>query len=309
VSPGLPKSGISVTEKGDLKVLRYNKDRLVMLSVQGEVSPPGQRMPYRVGYDGVPRVVPGTGGVTYNVRIGDQACGWAGDHVEPGVSTKNKDENENAGYNTFSCVGNEAIVVSGDAKGAKGYVTGKHGGIEHVIIDFEPDVLEKLNIGDKVRVKAIGQGLELEKPSDVKIMNLAPNLFEAMNITLTADGRLRVPVACVAPAEIMGSGMGAASAERGDYDICTQDKDILKEYGLLGMRLGDIVAIKDMSSFYGRSYRKGAVIIGVIVHADSNISGHGPGVTTLLTSNSGSIEWVLDTKANIANYLNIREVS
>lgn len=294
--------------RGDEKMIRYNKDKLVMFSVQGEVSAPGQSAPYRVGHDGVPRVVPGTGGITYNVRVGDPACGWAGDHVEPGVSSKAKDTNENSGYNVFSCVGNQATVISGDAKGSKGWVTGKHGGIEHVIIDFAPEVLEKMSVGDKVLVRAIGQGLEIEGYKDVKVMNLDPGLLEAMNITITAEGKLRVPVACVAPAEIMGSGMGAVTAERGDYDICTQDKEILKEFDLEGMRLGDIVAIKDMSSFYGRSYKRGAVIIGVIVHADSMISGHGPGVTTLMTSNSGNIEWVIDKKANIANYLKIREV-
>ena len=36
----------------------------------------------------------------------------------------------------YSCVGNEAKVVSGDAKGAIGYVIGHHGGSEHVIVDF-----------------------------------------------------------------------------------------------------------------------------------------------------------------------------
>jgi hypothetical protein len=289
-------------------MIRYNKEELVMFSVQGEVSAPGQRAPYRVGFDGVARLVPGTGGITYNVRVGDRACGWAGDHVEPGVSTKSKDAGENDGYNVFSCVGDEAVVVSGDAKGSKGYVTGKHGGIEHVIIDFPPEVMEKMAVGDKVLVKAIGQGLEVEGLEDVRAMNLAPSLFEAMNLTLTSDGRIRVPVACVAPAEIMGSGMGANSAERGDYDITTQDKSVLREYNLEGMRLGDIVAIKDMSSYYGRSFRRGAIIIGVIVHSDSKISGHGPGVTTLMTSNTGRLEWVLDPRANIANYLKIREV-
>lgn len=304
-----PQKGIVDHTKGrTTSMVRYNKDRLVMFSVQGEVSHPGQSVPYRVGYDGVARVVPGTGGITYNVRVGDPACGWAGDHVEPGVSTKAKDANDNNGYNTFACVGNEAIVVSGDAKGARGRVTGKHGGIEHVIIDFPPEVLEKMAIGDKVLVKAIGQGIEIEGFPGVKVMNLAPNLLEAMNITITPDGKMRVPVACVVPAEVMGSGMGANTAHRGDYDITTQDKATLKEYGLEGMRLGDIVAIRDMSSDYGRAYMRGAVIIGVIIHCDSMIAGHGPGVTTLMTARAGEIEWVLDSRANIANYLGIREV-
>jgi len=288
-------------------LLKTNKDRLPIVSVLGEVSSPGMRTPYRVGFDGVPRVVAGTGGITYNARIGDPALGWVADHVEPGVSTKNKDEAANGGYNTLSCVGNKAYVVSGDAKGSCGYVTGTHGGIEHVLIDFEPEVLERLTIGDKVQVRSCGQGLEIEGHPGVKCMNLDPGLFERMNIREAAGGVLEVPVAAIVPAELMGSGIGAASAERGDYDITTQDAEAVREHGLDRLRFGDIVAVRDRSSFFGRSYRKGAMEIGVVVHSDSKISGHGPGMTTLLTANRGEIKPVLDPGANLACYLGVRK--
>ena len=36
--------------------------------------------------DGKGAVLPGMYGITYNVKCGDRAFGWAGDHVEPGVS-------------------------------------------------------------------------------------------------------------------------------------------------------------------------------------------------------------------------------
>jgi hypothetical protein len=289
-------------------VVSYNKSDLVMFSVHGQVSSPTVSAPYRVGFDGIARVAPATGGITYNVRVGDRACGWAGDHVEPGVTLKAKDPKDNDGLNTFACVGDEAIITSGDAKGERGRVTGKHGGAEHVLVDFTPEIKDKMTIGDNVLIKAYGQGLEISGYPDISVMNLSPELFEAMGLSVTAAGKLRVPVACVAPAEIMGSGMGSNTAHRGDYDITTQDPDVLKEYDLNCMRLGDIVAIKDMASDYGRSYRRGSVIIGVIVHADSMIAGHGPGVTTLMTCNTGKIEWALDKKANIANYLHLREV-
>jgi len=286
-------------------MLRTNRERLVMVSVMGQVSAPGVRAPYRVGYDGVARVGPATGGITYNVRVGDPALGWVGDHVEPGVSTKDPDETANAGYNTLACVGNRAYVVSGEAKGATGVVTGKHGGIEHVLIDFAPDILEKMAIGDKIQVRAYGQGLELLDFPGVRVMNLDPGLLDRMGIE-AVDGRLRVPVVGVVPPELMGSGLGSPTAERGDYDLTTQDRAALKEAGLGGVRLGDIVAIRDHSSFYGRSYQRGAVIIGVVIHGDSNISGHGPGVTSLLTSRDGSIEPVIVPAANIATYLGLR---
>lgn len=288
-------------------MLRTNQDKLPIVSVLGEVSHPVQRQPYRVGFDGVPRVVVGTGGIIYNYRVGDLAMGIAGDHVEPGVSTKNKDEDSNSAYNTFACVGNVAYVVSGDAKGAKGYVTGMHGGIEHVMVDFEPEVLEKLVIGDKVQVRATGQGLELTGHPGVRVMNLDPNLLQKMGIREVEGGLLEVPVAAIAPAELMGSGIGASSAERGDYDITTQDAEALREHGLDQLRFGDIVAVRDRSSFFGRSYRQGAIEIGVVVHSDSKLSGHGPGVATLLTANRGEIRPVLDPKANLAYLLGIRQ--
>jgi hypothetical protein len=138
-------------------------------------------------------------------------------------------------------------------------------------------------------------------------MNLDPGLFEKMNAKIAEGGVLEVPVAAIVPAELMGSGIGAATAERGDYDITTQDAEALRENGLEDIRFGDIVAVLDRSSFYGRSYRKGAIEVGVVVHSDSKLSGHGPGVTTLLTANRGEIKPVLDKQANIANYLGVRK--
>ncbi len=75
-------------------MLRTNEDKLVMISVQGQISAPACQP--RICFDGVVRVTPGTGGITYNVKVGDPAFGWAGDHVEPGVSTKNTDDRANS---------------------------------------------------------------------------------------------------------------------------------------------------------------------------------------------------------------------
>jgi len=283
-------------------MLRTNEDRLVMISVGGEISAPACQP--RICYDGVVRVSPGTGGITYNVKVGDPAFGWAGDHVEPGVSSKNKDEKGNSGYNTLSCIGNTAYVVSGDAKGAKGIVTGKHGGIEHVLIHFSKEDMEKMKIGDQIQVRAFGQGLELLDYPDVKVINTDPGFLHKMGI-VEKDGVLEVPVAHIVPPEFMGSGLGASSAERGDYDITSMETERLRELGLDKIRLGDIVAIADSSSFYGRSYRKGAVIIGIVVHSNSFVSGHGPGVTSLLTALNNKIRPVKVEKANIADYLNL----
>ena len=61
--------------------------------------------------------------------------------------------------------------------------------------------------------------------------------------------------------------------------------------------------IEDHDNHYGPHYKKGAISIGVICHSDSYTSGHGPGVTVILTSKTNAIEGVIQENANIANYL------
>lgn len=291
-------------------MIKTNVDKLVKISVTGEISSPTGPAGYRISAEGEPRVLPGTGGITYNIRVGDLAIGWQADHVEPGVSIKNKEKDNggwgaNAGLNSLACVGNEAVVASGDAKGEKGVVTGKHGGIEHVLIDFKPEILDRLMIGDKVLVKAFGVGLELLDFPEVKVMNLDPGLLEKMNLS-QENGCLVVPVTHQVPAAIMGSGLGADNVYRGDYDIQMFDEETVKEYGLEDLRFGDLVAIMDADHSFGRIYKKGAVSVGIVVHSACIISGHGPGVTTLFTSTKGLIKPQIDPKANIANFLALR---
>ncbi|GAI88718.1 unnamed protein product, partial [marine sediment metagenome] len=217
-------------------MLRTNKDKLVMISIQGRVSYPVRKGPYRITYDGKPVVVPGVGGITYNIKVGDCAFGWEADHVEPGVSTvvneEKRDKGPNCAYNILACMGNQARVVSGEAKGALGVVTGHHGGIEHVLIDFAQETLEKLCIEDKILVKAYGQGLKLLDYPDIKVFNLDPSLLEKMNIKEIGDSTINVPVTCEIPAKLMGSGLGSDNVASGDYDITTADKKMVKKYKL-----------------------------------------------------------------------------
>jgi len=293
-------------------MLRTNVDKLVKISVVGEVaSPVYGRAIYRISAQGNPVVLPGVGGITYNVRVGDLACGWEADHVEPGVSLENKENDTrfgrgaNTAFNVLSCVGNEAVVVAGDAKGAKGVVTGKHGGIDHVLVDFQPETLEKLMLGDKVLVKAFGVGLKLMDFPDIKVMNMDPRFLEALDPKPSGE-KLEVRVTHVIPAAIMGSGLGANQTYSGDYDIQLFDENSRKEFGLDDLRLGDVVAIKDADHSYGRIYKQGAMSVGIVVHTNCVSSGHGPGVTTLFTSSTGKIIPKIDVKANIASILGLR---
>jgi len=284
--------------------VRLNLERLVKLSVYGDISSPTIVSPYRVNSNGEGLVLPTLGGITYNIRVGDPALGWAGDHVEPGVSLRNKDRDESNALNILSCIGNRARVISGDAKGEIGIVTGKHGGIEHVLIDFPERVLERLNIGDKIQIESYGQGMEILNFPEIKVMNISPDLFSLLNIKEGSDG-LKIGVRKVIPAELMGSGIGSASSFSGDYDIMTQDRETLRELGLEDLKLGDIVGIKDMDDRYGRTYKKGARSVGVVIHCDCVQSGHGPGVTVVLSSSDNSLEFFEDGKANIAHILKI----
>jgi len=293
--------------------LKTNRDRLVKISVIGEiVSPVVGEAVYKVSADGEPMILPGVGGITYNVRVGDPACGWMADHVEPGVSLENRVTDQrmplaqSRALNVLSCIGNEAVVVSGDAKGERGVVVGKHGGIEHVIADFPPKVMERLVIEDKVMVKAYGVGLKLLDLPDVKVFNTDPGFLEALDPKIV-NGTLEVPVTHLVPAAIMGSGLGSSHVASGDYDITLFDEGTVKEYGLGDIRLGDLVAIMDADNSYGRIYRKGAVTVGIVCHSDCVIAGHGPGVAALFTSKTGKIRPVIDRKANIAKILKLRD--
>ncbi|NCO38009.1 MAG: DUF4438 domain-containing protein, partial [Armatimonadetes bacterium] len=61
--------------------MKLNASQLVKLSVVGEVdSPSVGDTPYRVSADGQPLVLVGSGGITYNVRVGDSVAGWKADH-------------------------------------------------------------------------------------------------------------------------------------------------------------------------------------------------------------------------------------
>jgi len=287
-------------------MLRTNVDKLVKNSVVGEINHPAVSS-YRLTPDGHSRMLPGTGGITYNIRVGDIAVGWEADHVEPAVTIKNSDNNANSGLNTLSCVGNEAVVISGDnAKGEKGVVVGKHGGAEHVMIDVPIETMEKLLIGDKFMVKAFGIGLKLLDFPEVIVMNVAPNFLEALSLEGDESGNLVIPVTHEVPGAIMGSGLGGSNAYRGDYDIQMFDKEIVEKYGLEDLRFGDLVALMDTDNTFGPIYRTGAVTIGIIVHSDCVTAGHGPGVTRLFTSSSGKIVSKINPDANIAKILNLR---
>ena len=93
--------------------METNGNRLVEISALGEIaSPSGGAKAYSISPEGIPAILPGIGGITYNVKIGDSAIQWEADHVEPCVSIRNKDTEENGALNLLACIANNAKTFS-----------------------------------------------------------------------------------------------------------------------------------------------------------------------------------------------------
>ena len=272
------------------------------MAVSGAVTTPavrpGQYIPHP---DGKGAVLPGMYGVTYNVRCGDRAFGWAGDHVEPGVSI---DDDGHSGrhhaLHYLNCIGNDAMVTSGLAAGARGVVVGEHA---RILVQFDDDAHDVIAPGDRVQVMTKGQGLRLEDYPGVALKKMSPRLFHAMGIT-EAAGRLHVNVAMELPVRIMGSG-AELNSEYVDQDLMSGDRALMAELGIDQMRLGDLIAIRHADHHWGRSYREGAVSICLCIHGDSIMTGHGPGILTLMTARDGEIDFTIDPAGNIATLLDL----
>jgi len=283
-------------------MIKTNSEYLPILSVQGKIQHPTLGSPYHVGRDGAARVLTPSGGIVYNAKLGDNCMKWVADHLEPGVSVKNDTTEEDDALNQFACIGNEALAVSGGAKGAKGFVTGKHGGVNHVLACFPHSDLLKMAVDDDVLIQAVGQGLAIDGFPDVLCCNIAPDLLGKLGIE-EKNGILEIPVAFEIPPELTGSGIGSVTSFSGDFDITTGDPRAVESLNLQELRFGDLVLLKDLDSFYGHEYCRGAVTIGIVVHGGSPDMGHGPGVTAIMSCKTGKIKGIDSQGANIASHL------
>ncbi len=291
--------------------VRSNVDKLVIVSAMGQIASPGfpglPASPYLLSSEGKPFLLPTFGGIVYNVSVGDSAYGWLADCIHPGVSIKLKDDNGNRGLNILSCIGNTAVVMSGEAKGTRGVVTGKSGRFsEHVIIHFEKESREKMAIGDKIVVRTKGVGMQLADHPDIKLKSCSPELLDSLEATTNDDGKLSVPVVGVVPPHLMGAGSGLNS-EGGSLHIQTADKAALAEAGLDDLKLGDVVALSDTDSSWNHGYRRGSIGIGVIGQGDSPRHGYGPGITVLMTSIEDGIDPMVTPGVNLKALFSLNE--
>lgn len=287
--------------------IKTNKDRLITTAVQAVVHP-ASSWGVSTTYDGKPKFAIGTASINYTVSLGDSAYGWASaDHVEPDVTIQGRDNSRasRCAVALLACIGNEAKVISGEAKGAKGFYIGRHAGSDDLAW-FPKDVLEKLTLEDTIHIKARGVGLKITGFEDVRINKLSPELLEKMGIIIDKES-LVIPVVMEIPGHIMGSGLGYGPIESLDYDIQTTDPAIVAEFQLKKIKLGDLVAIRDHYDNYGSGRYKDAVTIGVCIHGWSDFAGHGPGLNPVISALPGRIKIKIDPDANIAYYLGIKE--
>lgn len=284
--------------------LATNADQLIEMAVIGYVSQPTLRG-YIPDSEGKSLMLPGMAGMVYNARVGDPAFGWAADHLEPGASIAHADLSADYAMHYLTCVGNRAVVTSGLAKGAEGIVTGEHA---RMLVDFPPDAAELISVGDGVQIRACGAGLMLTDYPHIILKKCSPELIANMPIEAVDRRTIRVPVTMELPVQIMGSG-AELNPDFVDQDLMSGDRALMAELGIDQMRLGDLVVINNADHRYGRGYKAGAVTIGLCIHGDSVMTGHGPGILTLMTCDEPCVKWVIDPSANIANYLNIREIS
>lgn len=274
-------------------MIATNVQRLVRTRLAGVVAPPSVNRV--VTPTGQAAALPGQGGVVLGINLGDPACGWAGDHVEPGLSITHPDPLANAALRRFACVGNAVTVLDGSAAGARGTVFGKHGA---VLAMLAANDLARVAPGDRVAIEALGVGLAVADEPNTVFHSCSPTLMARWITGRGADGRLPVPVAAVLPPVAAAAGLGMPAAMF-NIDLNTGDPDIRASAGG-HLRFGDIVALLGQDHRYGRRPDGDWLAVGVIAHGESVAGGHGFGMMTLLTAPASRVNLVVSREATLA---------
>jgi len=261
--------------------IALNAGRLVRTRLSAIIQP--TRANAAVAPDGRLQVRPGQGGVALGLALGSPAGGWVADHLEPGVSLSHPDPAANSALQTLACVGNRVTMVDGPAAGAEGFVFGKHGA---VLAMFAGADLARTAPGEWAVVVAEGVGLAVEGEPDFVCHSCSPQLLERLLVGRDSEGRLRVLIRRVLPAETAAAGIGMP-VWRFNMDLHV-DQEPFAEL-TRDLRFGDIVAVQDQDHRFGRQYRKDWLCVGVIAHGVSIAGGHGFGLMTLLTAPSDRI--------------------
>ena len=122
--------------------------------------------------------------------------------------------------------GNPVRVLTGPAAGGTGTVVGKHA---FVLVDFPQQTLDLLGPGDRLLVRARGQGLRLLDFPDVALRSCSPELLHALPVQVRGDA-LAITVAAEIPAFLMGAGIGMSS-EWANCDVMLTRPDTVADLG------------------------------------------------------------------------------
>jgi len=283
------------------KSIKSNYNSLIQMSIAGYVSQPAFRSPgYIPDNDGKSVIFPGMYGVSNNIKVGDKAFGWAADHIEPGVSIDSPNIDEHFALHYLVCTGNKAIIRTGEAKGSIGIVTGEHA---RILVHFKKEILQKICIGDQIDIISHGRGLKLIDFPEIELKKVSPKLLNSLKLKIK-NKKIIVDATIELPIKIMGSG-AELNSEYVDQDLMSGDKKLIKKYQIDKMRLGDIIIINHADHRWGRSYNEQYISIAICIHGDSVMTGHGPGIMTIMTGKKSCLDWKINKQANIAKYMGI----
>jgi hypothetical protein len=266
--------------------------RPVAVNLLGVVEQPefGQT-PYQVDWDGRSYVPAGDGGIVLGVRLGESVFGWDADHAAPGACLVHPDQAARHALAIYCCIGNQAVVRTGRAAGARGVVLGKRGELGRVITAFAQDDLARMRPADQVAVRACGQGWRPPGfPAEVTVANLDPAALDVLPVlTDSAGGTVTAGVRMTVPSKLAGNGIGRPAA---GWDLDLQLRapaDDPADGDTTDLLLGDLVAVSDLDTRYNMGYRRGWLTVGVVVHGASPQPGHGPGITPILSGPAGAL--------------------
>ena len=308
--------------------IHSNSEKLIKQSLLGKISPPtmlvegGEIGGYVTTWDGKPKIGIGIGGIKFNVKMGDPCFGWPEtEYLEPGVSLhgveaktyiprlgSQRPTGSALAFIKMSCVGNRVTLVSGEGKNISGVIVGKGGTVataNHVFAHFNDNDLEKLDIGDKARVEALGIGLEVNGFKG-RVFNMSPSFLNSLNLEIN-NGILSIPVVKEIPAYAMGQGAGGPSAHMENWCIQTSPPHLVEELDLKSLKFGDLVTCRDVLMSYGKGYFRGAITVGIIMTGASEIAGNGLGVMAIASSKKGMIKSNIDPKANLSRFLQLED--
>ena len=210
-------------------------------------------------------MLPGMSGVVANARVGDPGvplgrrpprAGRVG-RLTPIAAAIRRCSSSPASATSCAC-------STGPPRAPTGTVTGKHA---FVLVDFPQDALDVLAPGDRLLVRAHGQGLRLLDFPEIATRSSQPGAARGRWASQTTDdGRLRVEVAAEIPAYLMGAGLGMSS-EWANCDVMFTRRETIERLGFeRTCASATSSSWHDQDHRFGRGFRKGMSAIGVVAH-------------------------------------------